>query len=82
MVNFTVQADLLRGMYWIEGWVGSRPVRRNQKSLTSAGNRTMIPLSSSVLISAMSGVYQVGEELQIYFWTAEINRKSCTSKKD
>jgi len=40
----------------------------------------MIPLSSS--ISALSGVYQVGEELQMYFQTAEINRKSCTSVKD
>jgi len=82
MVNFTVRAALLRGVYWIEGWLGSRPVRRNEKSLTSAGNRTMIPLSYSVLISALSGVYQVGDELQIYFQTAEINKKSRMNKKD
>ena len=56
--------------------MGSKPVRRNEKSLTSAGNRTMIPMSSSVLITALSGVYRVGEELQIYFQTVEINSKS------
>ena len=42
----------------------------------------MIPLSYSVLISALSGVYQVGDELQIYFQTAEINKKSRMNKKD
>jgi len=57
-------------------------VRRREKSLISAGNRTKVPLSSNVLISALSGVYQVGEELQTYFQTAEMNRKSDMSKKD
>jgi hypothetical protein len=56
-------------------------VRRREKSLTSAENLNTIALFSSVLISALSGVCRVGEELQIYFQTTEINKNGNFNAK-